>query len=262
MRDTRQSRARRKSGLSMFRIEQQADRSGKPRTVCGVAKDGVQWHAPCILFHQLQGWWPNDSGQAAVALWCLLQRSGLSSDRLAASRRDLRDRSRFPVARRHGAHGRARLARLHVLPGQRRHSRQHRRLWRQAVPGEERAPGAHRADERDCGPRRDHQAHRARVDLHDILQRAVQRRAPLPHHRPYQRRSRRLEPRDLAGRGRGGEFRPRPAFRARHPLRPRRGVPRRRDRPLGLLGGRCLPARQAERRLVRLRQDAHPAAQG
>ena len=28
------------------------------------------------------------------------------------------------------------------------------------------------------------------------------------------------------------------------------------------LGGRCLPARQGERRLVRLRQDAHPAAQG
>jgi len=29
MRDTRQSRARRKSGWSMFRIEQQPDRSGK-----------------------------------------------------------------------------------------------------------------------------------------------------------------------------------------------------------------------------------------
>ena len=123
---------------------------------------------------------------------------------------------------RHGAHRRARQARLHVLPGFGRHPRQHRGLWRPAVPGEERPAGAYRADERDRRARRDHEEHRPDLDLHDLVQRALQRRAPLPHHRPYQRRPRRLEPRHLAGRGRGGELRPRPAFRARHPLRARR----------------------------------------
>ena len=131
---------------------------------------------------------------------------------------------------------------------------------RQAVQPAQRPPGAYRAGQRHRRAGRDHLAYRPDLDLHHQLQRAVQRRPPLPDDRPYQRRPRRLEPGDLAGRGRGDELRPRRASGPRAALRTRRGVPRRGGRAVGQLGGRRVPARQGERRVVRPPQDAHAAS--
>ena len=60
MRETRQSRARRKSGC--VHVPDRAT-SGPVRQASGVAKGGVRWHAPCILFHQLDGGGPMTSAK-------------------------------------------------------------------------------------------------------------------------------------------------------------------------------------------------------
>ena len=130
---------------------------------------------------------------------------------------------------------------------------------RRAGAGQALAHGEARADRDAGGPRHGDRAHRPRGDGDHDLQRALQHRPPLHVDRPHQRRPRRLEPGDLADRGRVGEFRLRPAHAACRALRARRGVLRGRHRPVGFVGGRRRPAaRQGERPLHGPRQGPFP----
>ena len=91
---------------------------------------------------------------------------------------------------------------MHLLPGHGRRVGQPRAGARRARPRQALAHGQARADRDARGPRHGDRAHRPRGDGDHDLQRALQHRPPLPVDRPYQRRPRRLEPGDLADRGR------------------------------------------------------------
>ena len=67
----------------------------------------------------------------------------------------------------------------------------------------------------------------------DHLQRTVPHRAQIRLAGPDQRRSRRLERGDVLVPGRGAQLQPRDASRLRHPLRPRGGIRRGGEGPLG-----------------------------
>ena len=75
---------------------------------------------------------------------------------------------------------------------------------------------------------------------------------------PHQQGADRLERGDVGQPDRGVQLRARRTLPARRTVRARAGVRRRGARPVGQLGGRRLPARPGERRLLRPRQAALP----
>ena len=75
-------------------------------------------------------------------------------------------------------------------------------------------------------------------DGFDDILRTLRRRPPLPDRRPYDRRPRRLERRDLGQRWRGPQHGPRRAHGTRPPLRPSGRVHGNRAELLGFVGGR------------------------
>ncbi len=108
-----------------------------------------------------------------------------------------------------------------------------------------------RADHAHLGPERLDAAHRPRRHRVDQLRRALPRRPDLRLARPHHQGSGRLERCDELGRQGRAQLQPRSPHGARPALRGRPGVRRRRQGPLGLLGGRGDRRGQGDRRLHR-----------
>ena len=104
--------------------------------------------------------------------------------------------------------------------------------------------------------------HRPGGDRLDHVRRALSHRAALRLARPSERRTRRLEHRHHVEPGCGAQFRHGRLDGARRALRARARILRRRHRPVGLVGGRCLHPRCRERHLPRSGQDARARPQG
>src|SRR6058998_1906617 len=112
-------------------------------------------------------------------------------------------------------------------------------------------PVSVRADHAYLGAERLDAAHRPRRDRVDQLRRALPRRPDLRLHRPHHQGPGGLERGDeLGGQGRA-QLQPRSPHGARPALRGRSGVRRRREGPLGLLGGRRDRGGQGDRSLHR-----------
>ena len=161
----------------------------------------------------------------------------------------------------HPGRGRSQV-RHDLLPGHGGRGRQPRAGARRAHPRQALAHRQARADGCAGGPGDGDEPHRPGRDRDHDLQRALQHRPALRLDRPYQPRPRRLEPGDVADRGRIGEFRLRRAPGACRALRARRRILRGRHRPVGQLGRRRSAARQAERRLHGPRQGPLPRSRG
>ena len=188
----------------------------------------------------------------------LLQRARQSSGGLASSRCGADGRYGLQGVRPHHPGGGSRQVRHDLLPGHGGRGRQPGAGARRAHPRQALAHRQARADGDARRARHGDEPDRPGRDRDHDLQRALQHRPPLRLDRPYQRRPRRLEPGDVADRGRVGEFRLRRAPGACRALRARRRILRGRHRPVGQLGRRRPAARQAERRLHGPRQGPLP----